>query len=97
MKNQDRILLAKISFVFMIITTILIGWLIIPLFWMIPMTVVNNRIIKQLEKGEEKSFIVFSICTLIFANVISGILLLLAEVLNDENEVKEKESVKDKQ
>lgn len=58
--------------VFMIISCISMGWMIIPLFWLIPMTCkISNR-----EKNNEKLSTGFKVCVLLFANVLSGIFLL---------------------
>ena len=61
------------AFVLMIITTVGVGWSIIPLAWCIPMTVsyynkINNR---------EKVSVGFKVCTIIFVNLIAGILMLV--------------------
>lgn len=59
------------SKVFMIITCVCSGWLLIPLIWLIPMTCkISNR-----EKTDEKLGTGFKVCTLLFANIIAGILL----------------------
>lgn len=58
--------------VLMIISCVAFGWALIPLAWMIPMTVsVSNK----LKSGEEIS-VGLKVCTLLFVNVIAGILLL---------------------
>ena len=51
---------------------ILVCWLIFPLAWMIPMTVVSWGIYK----GKRKNTVAFGVCTLLFLDPISGILLL---------------------
>ena len=63
----------KFAFVFSLIATISEGILIIPLAWMIPMTIM----IYKASKGERELSLGFKICTLIFNNIISGILLLV--------------------
>lgn len=60
------------SKIFMILSCIATGWAIIPLAWLIPMTIkINNR-----EKVNEKLSTGFKVCTLLFGNTIAGILLL---------------------
>lgn len=61
------------AYVFMIISCVLIGWTLIPLAWMIPMTI---KIHKRMKDCNESLGVGFKICTLIFASLISGILLL---------------------
>lgn len=51
---------------------------VIPLAWAIPMTLKMNRV----RKGEETAGIAFCICTLLFLNLISGILLLVDQSKN---------------
>lgn len=63
------------AFVLNLITTILCGTLLIPLIWMIPMTVHSYKIYK----GEAEITTGFAICDLIFVDIISGILLLIAQ------------------
>lgn len=77
-KVEDDTLL-QIAFIFMIITTVISGLLILPLCWMLPMTLALNRCIKE----HRKPSIAFSVCTIIFANIVSGILMLVASVTND--------------
>ena len=64
-----------IAFILNIVSTVSIGWLIVPLAWMIPMTVISYGIYK----GTKKNTTAFAVCTLIFLNLISGILLLVAK------------------
>ena len=58
--------------VLMIISCVCIGWTIIPLAWLIPMTV---KISKR-EKTSEKLSTGFKVCTLLFGSMLAGILLL---------------------
>ncbi len=58
--------------VLMILSTIVCGFAVIPLAWMIPMTVHYSRCIKQGRKVTTG----FKVCTLLFVNTISGILML---------------------
>ena len=61
------------AFILMIISTVCVGWTLIPLAWCIPMTVSYYNSIKQ---GRPVSM-ALKICTLIFVNPISGILMLV--------------------
>jgi len=72
--NENDKTLRLVAFIFNLITTVSIGWLIIPLAWMIPMTVISWGIYK----GTKKNTVAFGVCTLIFLNVVSGILLLVS-------------------
>ena len=65
--------LQLIAFILMLITTIACGFALIPLAWMIPMTVHCYRCMEN----NEKASIGFGVCTLIFVNLVSGILLLI--------------------
>ena len=65
--------LQLVAFVLMIITTVSAGIFLIPLAWMIPMDV---HLWQQMKNGN-KVGIGFGICTLIFVNLISGILLIV--------------------
>ena len=71
MTETDKTL-RLIAFIVNIITTVLVCWLIFPLAWMIPMTVVSWGIYK----GKRKNTVAFGVCTLLFLDPISGILLL---------------------
>ena len=67
--------LRLVAFILNIVTTVGVGWLLIPLAWMIPMTVISYGIYK----GTKKNTVAFGVCTLIFINVISGVLLLVSK------------------
>lgn|SRR5574344_1796841 len=58
--------------IFMIISCVSIGWTLIPLIWLIPMTC---KISARKNNGEKLST-GFKVCTLIFGNTVAGILLL---------------------
>ena len=73
MKDSDKTL-RLVAFILNLISTISVGWAIIPLAWMIPMTVISWGIYK----GEKRNTVAFGVCTLIFVNLISGILLLVS-------------------
>ena len=73
--NKDNIAtLRLIAFIFNLVVTICAGWTLIPLAWMVPMTVQSWGIYK----GTKQNTIAFSVCTLIFVNVVSGVLLLVS-------------------
>ena len=67
--------LQKIAKVFMIISTVVMGFYLIPLAWCLPMTL---SYCKKIKRGEPVG-IGFKICTLIFVNTIAGILMLCDE------------------
>ena len=71
--SQDRVL-RLIAFILNIISCVGWAWLIIPLAWMIPMTVISWGIYK----GTRANTVAFGVCTLIFVDLISGILLLIS-------------------
>lgn len=67
--------LRLLAFIFNLVSTISIGWTIIPLAWMIPMTVISYGIYK----GTKDNTTAFGVCTLIFVSLVSGILLLVSK------------------
>ena len=71
--NSQGLLCA--AFVFNLLATIGCGIFIIPLAWMIPMTVHTWGIYK----GRKPNTAGFGVCSLIFVGLIGGILLLCAE------------------
>ncbi len=64
--------LATVAFVFMIISTVLSGLLLIPLAWMLPMTLIFK---KKIDAGLPVG-VGFKVCTLLFVSTIAGILML---------------------
>lgn len=74
MTKKDRNL-RMAAFIFNLLTTVSVGWALIPLAWMIPITVISWRVYK----GTRQSTVLFSIMTLLFNNIVSGILLLIAD------------------
>ena len=72
--NSTDQTLRLIAFILNIVTCI--GWAaaIIPLIWMIPMTIHSWGIYK----GTKPNTVAFGVCTLIFLNLISGILYLVS-------------------
>lgn len=73
MTSQDRTL-RLIAFILNILSCIGWAWLIFPLAWMIPMTVMSWNVYK----GKRANTVAFGVCTLIFLDLISGILLLVS-------------------
>jgi hypothetical protein len=72
--EQEGDTMLLVAFIFNLITTILVGWLILPLAWYIPITVMNYKAYK----GERPNTIALGVVSLIFTNLIAGILLLRA-------------------
>ena len=73
-QDNDKTL-RLIAFIFNIVATVSIGWTIIPLAWMIPMTVISYGIYK----GTKKNTTAFGVCTLLFLSFVGGILLLVSK------------------
>ncbi len=64
--------LATVAFVFMIISTVVSGFFLIPLAWMLPMTLIfKKKIDAGLPVGTG-----FKVCILLFVSTIAGILTL---------------------
>lgn len=76
-KNEDRSTLGTIALVFAIISCVIMGFALFPLAWAVPMTVSMSR---KLKNGQPIS-VGFKVCTLLFLNSVSGILLL---TINDK-------------
>lgn len=72
--NQQDSTLRLIAFILALISTVTAGWAIIPLAWMIPMTVMTWGVYK----GKRPNTVAFGVCSLIFLNVVGGILLLVS-------------------
>lgn len=73
MEEKDRTL-RLINFILCVITCVLVCWAIVPLAWCIPMTVHSWGIYK----GTKPNTTAFGVCTLIFVDIIGGILLLVS-------------------
>lgn len=67
--------LRLVAFILGLLNTIAWGFLIIPLCWMIPMTVHCYRVYKGICKNKTS----FGVCSIIFWNLVSGILLLCSK------------------
>ncbi len=61
------------AFILCLINTVAVGWALIPLIWMIPMTVS----VYKAYKGEKELSTGFNVCVLLFVSLIGGILLLV--------------------
>ena len=71
-QNGEVSTLKLVAKIFMILACVASAFAIIPLAWTIPMTVsYSNKI-----KNHEPVSVGFKICTLLFVNVVSGILML---------------------
>ena len=68
-KERD---LLTVGWAFMVVGTVILGLAIIPLAWCLPMTIIARQKIK---KGQELG-VGFKVCTLLFVNLVAGILLL---------------------
>lgn len=71
MTDTDRNL-RLVAFIFCILSLVGSCWLIIPLAWMIPISVISWGIYK----GTKANTVAFDVCTLIFCSLVAGILLL---------------------
>lgn len=63
-----------VAFIFSIVSCVTLGWMIIPLAWLVPMTVHTYGIYK----GTKRNTTTFAVCSLLFSNLIAGILLLVS-------------------
>ncbi len=68
MSDSDRTL-RLINFILCLVSTITCALLIIPLAWMLPMTIISWGIYK----GKKRNTTAFGVCTLLFVNLIGGI------------------------
>ena len=72
-KRNDT--LAQLGLVFCIINTVIAGFCLIPLIWMLPITLSINNSIRD---NKPISF-ALKVCTCIFLSLIGGVLLILAD------------------
>lgn len=72
---RDDRTLRLVAFIFCIVSMASVGWFIVPLIWMIPMSVICWGIYK----GTKPNTVAFGVCTLIFVNFVAGILLLVSK------------------
>ncbi|MCR5514149.1 MAG: zinc ribbon domain-containing protein [Bacilli bacterium] len=61
--------------IFMVLSTVAFGFALIPLIWMVPMTI---HAFHKADNNEEYG-IGFSICSLIFVDVVAGILMIIRD------------------
>lgn len=73
MSSADQTL-RLVNFILCLLSTVVAGILIIPLAWMVPMTVHSWGIYK----GTKANTVAFGVCTLLFVSLIGGILLLVS-------------------
>lgn len=73
--NSTDKTLRLIAFIMCVISTVSVGWALLPLIWMIPMTVHCWGIYQ----GTKQNSTAFAVCTLIFLSLIAGILLLVSK------------------
>ena len=78
-EEEDKKVFALIIKIFMVIGCIATGWSLIPLLWTIPMTV---HVFKKLD-AREPIGVGFKICTLLFVNLVAGIMLLCMDLDKD--------------
>lgn len=64
--------LQTVAKAFMVLGTVVLGILIIPLVWCLPMTI---KYFRKVRNGEPVS-VAFKVCTLLFVNQIAGIVML---------------------
>lgn len=79
LSKSDRIL-RGIAFGLNIASCLALGIFLIPLCWTIPMTIHSYSIFK----GRKANTVAFGVCSVIFINVISGILLLISKHEKDD-------------
>lgn len=72
--SSEDTTLRLIAFIFAVISTVSCAIFILPLCWMVPMTVHCWG----LYKGTKANTVGFGVCTLIFLSLVSGILLLIS-------------------
>ena len=72
--DNNKQTLRLVAFILALLSTISVGWLILPLAWMLPMTIHTWG----LYKGTKYNTIAFGVCALLFLNTISGVLLLVS-------------------
>ena len=61
--------------IFMVLSTVAFGFLLFPLIWMVPMTI---HAFHKADNNEEYG-IGFSVCSLIFVDVVAGILMIIRD------------------
>ncbi len=71
--DRDRTL-RMVAFIFIIVSCVINAFLIVPLFWLVPMAWWSWGIYK----GKKANTVLFGVLTLIFGSLVSGILLLVS-------------------
>jgi predicted permease len=71
--NSNRDSLLQIAGIFQIISCVVIGWTIIPLAWLIPMTIATFN-----ARKDHREHVALGVCSIFFSNLIAGILILIA-------------------
>ncbi|ATZ16622.1 hypothetical protein JN01_0157 [Entomoplasma freundtii] len=84
-KATSRYSLWNAAFILMIIITVCSGFLIIPLAWMIPMTLMVKKARDEVNTPYERSRLGLAICCLLFCGIIPGILAIIATSLFTPN------------
>lgn len=78
-KKHRNETIAEVGLVFCIVNTVIAGFALLPLAWMLPMTLgISDRL-----KEKREISIAYKVCTMLFVSVIGGLLLLLADELED--------------
>ncbi|WP_338970310.1 hypothetical protein [Spiroplasma endosymbiont of Labia minor] len=72
---EDYKTLYQIAYIVQIVITCLVGWALIPLAWMIPMTIATKN---AMNEATPHDHLVLGICVLIFQSLLSGILIIVA-------------------
>ncbi len=72
--EQDQTL-RLIAFILFVVSTVSSALLIIPLFWMVPICIMTWKTYK----GERANTVALGVCSLLFCNMIGGILLLVSK------------------
>ncbi|QTU84090.1 DUF2510 domain-containing protein [Xiamenia xianingshaonis] len=74
-ENSSDATLRLVAFILNVVSTVSVGWAIIPLAWMIPICVRSWNIYK----GTRPNTTAFGVVDLIFGNLVAGILLLVSK------------------
>ena len=74
MSETDKTL-RLIAFIFNCIIAVCCCWVVIPLAWMVPMTVISYGIYQ----GTRKNSVAFGVCCLLFMGIVPGVLLLCSK------------------
>ncbi len=72
---NKRSTMQTLALVFMILGTVLVGWMLVPLAWCLPMTI---SYAKKTKNGEHVS-VGFKVASLLFVSPLGGIFMLVAK------------------